>query len=166
MSVMTSVMSSAGHGGAHPPSHTSHASTGSGGAGTSADHQHIPGETEHEFINKALGRIGTHAGVFGMLVVHPATGRILHKTGFNNSTELCEKWNDSIMSFVDVAASTVRTLDHTDDITFLRMQWRQKHIIVCPDPHREYIILVVQDQMSVSPPEGAGHLVVDEKATK
>lgn len=163
---MSSLMStSTTQGGmASATSHMSHASSGSTGA--AVDHAHVFGETEHEFINKAIGRIGTHAGVFGMLIVHPGTGRILHRSGFNNNAELCDKWNDNIMSFVDVAASTVRTLDHSDDITFLRMQWRQKHIIVCPDPNREYVILVVQDEVHVQPPSNAGHIVQEEKNSK
>lgn len=112
-------------------------------------------ECEQQFVDKALKRISNHAGVYGLLVVSPNHGRILHKSGFENSTEICEKWADSLLSFLSVAASTVRTLDHTDDISFLRMQWRSKHIIVCPDPNREYTVIVVQEQVHQAAPEPA-----------
>ena len=113
-------------------------------------------ECEQKFVDKALKRIGTHAGVYGLLVVSPSHGRILHKSGFEDNKEITERWADSLLSFVSVAASTVRTLDHTDDITFLRMQWREKHIIVCPDPNREYTVIVVQNQVHQVAPEAVG----------
>ena len=120
-------------------------------------------DCEQEFINQSLARISTHAGVYGLLVVHPAQGRVLHKAGFNNSTEECDRWAHSVLSFLAVAASTVRTLDHTDDLTFLRMQWRRKHIIVCPDPHRDYTIIVVQDAVHQAAPEPADMLALDAR---
>ncbi len=110
-------------------------------------------ESEQRFVDKALKRIAGHPGVYGLLVVNPHSGRILHKSGFENSSEICERWADSLLSFLSVAASTVRTLDHTDDITFLRMQWREKHITICPDPNREYTVVVVQEQVHQLPPD-------------
>ena len=110
-------------------------------------------ESEQRFVDKALKRIAGHPGIYGLLVVNPHNGRILHKSGFENSSEITEKWADSLLSFLSVAASTIRTLDHTDDITFLRMQWRERHIIVCPDTNREYTIIVVQEQAHQLPPD-------------
>jgi hypothetical protein len=102
-------------------------------------------ECEQEFISKALSRIAGHTGVFGLLVVHPSSGRVLHQAGFGDDAAVAKKWKEEMLSFVAVAASTVRTLDHSDDLTFLRMQWMRRHVVVCPDPNREYTIVCVQN---------------------
>jgi hypothetical protein len=105
---------------------------------------------EQAAIEASLARIGAHKGVYGMLVAHPTTGEIYRTAGFENDKRIAKKWCEKLLSLAGVAASTVRTIDYEDDLAFLRMQWRQRHIIVCPDPDHAYTIIVVQDQQLVT----------------
>ena len=105
---------------------------------------------EQAAIEAALARIGGHQGVYGLVVVQPSSGEILRMSGFDNDKRLAARWAEKLLSLAHVTASTVRTIDHEDDLAFLRMQWRLRHIIVCPDPDRAYTIIVVQDQRLVS----------------
>ena len=102
--------------------------------------------THQAVIKASLSRISAHKGVVGYMVLSPKDGHILESVGFNNNKEFVSLYAEKLHAFVSLTQSTVRSLDHTDELTFLRMRWRQREIIIAPDLNKEYCLIVIQDQ--------------------
>lgn len=103
-------------------------------------------ETQLQVVRQTLLRIAGHKGVVGYMVLSPKDGSIMECVGFNNDRKLTEQYADKLFGLVALTQSTVRTLDHDDDLTFLRMRWRLREILISPDLSKEYVLVVVQDQ--------------------
>lgn len=101
---------------------------------------------QQQVIKATLARIASHKGVLGYVVVHPKDGRMLDFAGFGGSADQAAKFADHLHQYTSVVQSTVRLLDFDDDLTFLRMRWRNREIIAAPDLNKEYVLFVVQDQ--------------------
>jgi hypothetical protein len=101
---------------------------------------------QQQVAQDTLARIGAHKGVLGYLVLHPKSGHLLHAHGFSDDKALIESYRDKLHSFMMASHSVVRSLDHDDALTFLRMRWRQREIIMAPDhAHHDYVLIVVHD---------------------
>lgn len=96
-------------------------------------------------VRETLARIAKHEGVLGYAVVNPRDGRIFEFAGFQNNKVMAEDFVDTLMSFLSVTQSMVRIIDRDDELTFLRMRWRHREIIIAPD--KEYALIVVQDKV-------------------
>jgi dynein light chain roadblock-type len=103
-------------------------------------------ETQVQVVRQTLLRIAGHKGVVGYMVLNPKDGSIVECVGFNNDRKLTESYADKLFGFVHLAQSTVRTLSNEDDLTFLRMRWRLREILIAPDLNKEFMLIVVQDQ--------------------
>lgn len=97
-------------------------------------------------VRQTLLRIAGHKGVLGYMILNPRDGDVVECVGFNNDRKMTELYADKLFGFVSLTQSTVRTLAHDDDLTFLRMRWRLREILIAPDLNKEYILIVVQDQ--------------------
>ena len=101
---------------------------------------------QQQVVQDTLTRIGAHKGVVGYLVLHPKNGHLLHSQGFNDDKATIESYREKLHAFMVASHSVVRSLDHDDALTFLRMRWRQREIIIAPDhAHHEYVLVVVHD---------------------
>lgn len=103
-------------------------------------------ETQRQVVRSTLLRIGGHKGVVGYMILNPKDGSVMECVGFGNDKALTEKYADILLGFVQLTVSTVRTLDRDDDLTFLRMRWRLREILIAPDLNSDYTLVVVQDQ--------------------
>ncbi len=108
--------------------------------------QQLERETQRQVVRSTLLRIGCHKGVVGYMVLNPKDGSVMECVGFGNDKSMSERYADVLYSFVQLTQSTVRTLDRDDDLTFMRMRWRLREILIVPDLNKEYTLVVVQDQ--------------------
>ncbi|GMI37934.1 hypothetical protein TrCOL_g5138 [Triparma columacea] len=90
-------------------------------------------------VEETLARIQSHKGVKGVL--------ICTKSGSAVRSSLppaeTETYAALITQLALKAASVARTLDPTDDLTFLRIRSRKHEVMVAPD--KEYLLVVVQN---------------------
>jgi dynein light chain roadblock-type len=101
---------------------------------------------QQKVVTDTLARIGSHKGVVGFLVLQPKSGHLLHATGFGDDKNVIEAHREKLHAFLHASHSVVRSLDHNDSLTFLRMRWRQREIIMAPDyQNGEYVLIVVHD---------------------
>ena len=129
--------------------------------------------TQQAVVQETLGRIAKHKGVFGYLVLNPKDGSILQSAGFEGKKGLMEAYAERLGAYATLAHSMVRTLDHRDQFTFMRLRMRfdtskmspeeaakrkgtTREVILAPDPDRErkdYLLVVVQDCPTARPVE-------------
>jgi dynein light chain roadblock-type len=95
-------------------------------------------------VEDTLNRIAHHRGVVGYFVIEPQKGKLLSFAGFNGSTREAHRYVEKLRGFIDLAASTVRTIDWRDEMTFLRISCGDVDILVAPDANKEYTMVVVQ----------------------
>ncbi|AAZ13459.1 dynein light chain 2B, cytoplasmic, putative [Trypanosoma brucei gambiense DAL972] len=96
-------------------------------------------------VEEVLLRIAKHEGVVGYLVLNPADGRVMRYSGFSSDERKVKKYADKINGFTALAASTIRTIDWKDDLTFLRMGLGLTEILIAPDVNKQYVLIVVQE---------------------
>lgn len=101
-------------------------------------------EVRVEMVGEILDRISKHKGVVGYFVIEPQSGKILSFSGFGNSSRKVSQYVEKLKGFIDLAASTIRTIDWRDRMTFLRISCEKQDILVAPDLHNEYTMVVVQ----------------------
>ncbi|XP_013775992.1 dynein light chain roadblock-type 2-like [Limulus polyphemus] len=90
-------------------------------------------------VEETLKRIQTHKGVIGIIIVN--SEGIPIKTTLDNSTTV--QYAGLITQLADKARSTVRDIDPTNDLTFLRIRSKKHEIMVAPD--KEYLLIVIQN---------------------
>lgn len=95
-------------------------------------------------VEDTLSRIASYQGVIGYFVIHPESGRILKYEGFEDSPKGVRRYAGKLKGLIDVASSTVRTLDWRDSMTFMRMSYGEMDILVAPDLEKQYTLVVVQ----------------------
>jgi len=98
-------------------------------------------------VESTLHRIVGHRGVAGYVVMSKE-GSVMRAVGFEDNRDMVKKYATRMFQFTQLAHSVVRTLDFDDELTFLRMRWRHREIILAPDSNREYILLVVHDKIT------------------
>ncbi|XP_076370847.1 dynein light chain roadblock-type 2-like isoform X2 [Tachypleus tridentatus] len=79
-------------------------------------------------VEETLKRIQTHKGVIGIIIVN--SEGIPIKTTLDNSTTV--QYAGLITQLADKARSTVRDIDPTNDLTFLRIRSKKHEIMVAP----------------------------------
>ncbi|KEG14025.1 dynein light chain 2B, cytoplasmic [Trypanosoma grayi] len=103
-------------------------------------------EREHRIktVEEILLRIAAHEGVIGYLVLNPADGSILKHSGFASDDSKMLTYAEKMDGLTNLAASTVRTIDWKDDLTFLRLSVGLTDILIAPDVDKQYTLVVVQ----------------------
>ncbi|EPY41961.1 dynein light chain roadblock-type [Angomonas deanei] len=95
-------------------------------------------------IEETLKRIAGHRGVVGYYVTDPTTGKVLKYDGFGDNVKDVRRYVDALKGFIAVASSTIRTIDSSNEMTFLRMSYGAFEVMVAPDVDKQYILVVVQ----------------------
>lgn len=95
-------------------------------------------------VEDSLKRIVSHKGVVGYYVTDPASGRLLKYAGFGESSKEARRYVDALKGFISLAQSTVRTIDWSDEMSFLRLSYGAFDIMVAPDLEKKYTLVVVQ----------------------
>jgi len=93
-------------------------------------------------VEETIKRISSHKGVIGLIVVNQEGIPI--RTTLDNSTTL--QYAGLIHQLTAKARSTVRDIDPTNDLTFLRIRSKKHEIMVTPE--REYMLIVIQNPAS------------------
>ncbi|CAJ1011119.1 putative Roadblock/LC7 domain containing protein [Leishmania naiffi] len=101
-------------------------------------------EAHLQNVEDTLNRIAHHKGVLGYFIMEPQKGKLLSFAGFRGSSREAYRYADTLKGFIDVTASTVRTIDWNDEMTFLRISCGSVDILVAPDTNKEYTMVVVQ----------------------
>ncbi|KAK7114106.1 dynein light chain roadblock-type 2-like [Littorina saxatilis] len=89
-------------------------------------------------VEEVLKRIQGHKGVIGTIVINQ--DGIPIRTTLDNSTTV--QYAGLLCSLTQKARSTVRDLDPSNDLTFLRIR-SKKNEIMCA-PCSEYLLVVIQ----------------------
>lgn len=110
-------------------------------------------KVNQEVIRNTLSRIASHKGVLGYLFLRPKDGQLMDAVGFNDDKALIELYSTKLYNLINLAQSVVRTINHTEEVTFLRMRYGLREAIVAPDLNKEYILVVIQDQLAAPEPE-------------
>jgi len=93
-------------------------------------------------VEETIKRISSHKGVIGLIVVNQEGIPI--RTTLDNSTTL--QYAGLIHQLTAKARSTVRDIDPTNDLTFLRIRSKKHEIMVTPE--KEYMLIVIQNPAS------------------
>ncbi|CAI9744501.1 dynein light chain roadblock-type 2 [Octopus vulgaris] len=89
-------------------------------------------------VEETLKRIQSHKGVQGIIVINQEGIPI--RTTMDNSTTV--QYAGLILELTSKARSTVRDIDPSNDLTFLRIRSKKHEIMVAPD--KDYLLIVVQ----------------------
>jgi len=89
-------------------------------------------------VEETLKRLVAHKGVIGTIVVN--TDGVPIKSTLDNATTV--QYSGLLNNLVD-QAKTIKELDPTNDLTFLRIRTKKHEIMVAPD--RDYILIVIQN---------------------
>ncbi|KAL8596827.1 Dynein light chain roadblock-type 2 [Nucella lapillus] len=89
-------------------------------------------------VEETLKRIQSHKGVIGTIVIN--SEGIPIRTSLDNSTTV--QYAGLLCQLTLKARNSVRDLDPTNDLTFLRIR-SKKNEIMCA-PHNEYLLVVIQ----------------------
>ena len=90
-------------------------------------------------IEETIKRIQSHKGVKGVLIMN-SDGIPIRS---NLSTEDTEVYAALISQLSIKATSIVRTLDDSDELSFLRIRSKKHEIMVAPD--KDYVLVVIQN---------------------
>ena len=90
-------------------------------------------------IDETIKRIQSHKGVKGVLIMN-SDGIPIRS---NLSPEETEIYAALISQLAIKASSVVRTLEDTDELSFLRIRSKKHEIMVAPD--KDYILVVIQN---------------------
>jgi len=91
-------------------------------------------------VEETLNRIKTHKSVHGIVIVN-SDGNIIRTTFGPERKEEGEAIAKSIPLLCAKARSTVRDLDPTNDLTFLRIKSKNNEIMIAPD--KDFMLIVV-----------------------
>eukprot|EP00753_Platysulcus_tardus_P015601 PLAT5120.1.p2 GENE.PLAT5120.1~~PLAT5120.1.p2 ORF type:complete len:113 (-),score=27.95 PLAT5120.1:103-411(-) len=90
-------------------------------------------------VEETLKRIESHRGVQGILIVNNDGVAIRS----NLSEEDTTNYSALISELATKARSVIRSLDPTNDLTFLRMRSMKHEIMVAPD--KDFLLIVIQN---------------------
>jgi dynein light chain roadblock-type len=90
-------------------------------------------------VEETLTRIQSHRGVVGVLIL-TSSGTAIRSSLPPAETD---QYAALISQLATKASSVARTLDPSDDLTFLRIRSRNHEIMVAPD--KEYLLIVIQN---------------------
>ncbi|CAI5440644.1 unnamed protein product [Caenorhabditis angaria] len=90
-------------------------------------------------FEETIRRLQSEKGVSGIIVVDVA-GRVIHTTMDNDATQLHAAF---LQQLTEKTKTTIRELDSSNDLTFLRLRTKKNEIMIAPD--KDNVILVVKD---------------------
>jgi len=90
-------------------------------------------------IEETIKRIQSHKGVKGVLIM--STEGIPIRS--NLSAEDTEVYAALVSQLSIKSSSVIRTLDDTDELSFLRIRSKKHEIMVAPD--KDYVLVVIQN---------------------
>ncbi|KAH7815593.1 dynein light chain, roadblock-type [Monocercomonoides exilis] len=90
-------------------------------------------------VEDTIKRICNHKGVTGCMVFN--NQGIIIRTSLEQ--RLTIHYAALVTQLVHNAKSTVKKLDETDDLTFIRLRTGKNEILIAPD--RDYILVVIQN---------------------
>ncbi len=90
-------------------------------------------------VEETLKRIQSHKGVQGVIIMN-AEGVAIKST---LSPEETENYTSTVSQLALKGSSLVRTLDDSDELTFLRIRSKKQEIMIAPD--KEYCLVVIQN---------------------
>ena len=90
-------------------------------------------------VEETLKRIQSHKGVTGVIVVNQEGIPI--RSTLDNATTV--QYAGLIHQLTAKSRTTVRDLDPTNDLSFLRIRTVKHEIMVAPD--KDYLLIVIQD---------------------
>lgn len=90
-------------------------------------------------VEETIKRISSHKGVKGVLIIN-SNGIPIRSS---MSEEDTDNYAAQVSQLVMKAAGAVRTLDDSDDLSFLRIRSKKHEIMIAPD--QNYVLVVVQD---------------------
>eukprot|EP00727_Mastigamoeba_balamuthi_P001672 m51a1_g11501 putative dynein light chain roadblock-type 2-like (160) ;mRNA; r:2678-4989 len=94
-------------------------------------------------VEETLKRIESHKGVVGVVIVNSA-GVPIRSTLDNTETQ---QYAALVTQLASKARSTVRDLDPSNDLTFLRVRSKKHEIMIAPE--KEYTLIVIQNPSAV-----------------
>ncbi|CAI8016203.1 Dynein light chain roadblock-type 2 [Geodia barretti] len=90
-------------------------------------------------VEESLKRIQSHPGVVGVVIVNQ--DGIPIRTTMDNATTV--QYAGLLHSLAAKTKTTVRDLDPSNELMFLRIRTNKHEIMVAPD--KEYLLIVIQD---------------------
>jgi len=90
-------------------------------------------------VEDIVKRLQAHKGVQGIIIVNQ--DGIPIRTTLDNSTTV--QYAGLVHQLAVKARSTVRDIDPTNDLTFLRLRSKKHEIMIAPD--KDYILIVIQN---------------------
>ncbi|XP_054721099.1 dynein light chain roadblock-type 1-like [Uloborus diversus] len=90
-------------------------------------------------VDETIKRIQSHKGVIGIIILN--SDGIPIKTTMDNNTTI--EYAGLMTNFVEKARRTVKDLDSSNELTFLRVRSKKNEILIAPD--KEYFLIVVQN---------------------
>ena len=94
-------------------------------------------------VEETLKRIQSHKGVKGVLIMSNEGIPIRS----NMSDADTENYAALVSQLAFKASGVVRTLDDTDELTFLRVRSKKHEIMIAPD--KDYCLVVIQNPQEV-----------------
>jgi len=91
-------------------------------------------------IEETVNRIRNHKSVQGLLICN-AEGKIIRNNFQSNPVK--ESIAKNIPQLAIKARNTIRDLDPSNDLTFLRIRSRDYEVMAAPD--KEFVLIVIQD---------------------
>lgn len=90
-------------------------------------------------VEETLKRLQSHKGVTGVIIVNQEGIPI--RTTLDNATTV--QYASQVQQLTAKSRCTVRDLDPTNDLCFLRLRTLKHEIMIAPD--KDYILIVIQD---------------------
>nr|XP_042895682.1 dynein light chain roadblock-type 2 isoform X2 [Parasteatoda tepidariorum] len=90
-------------------------------------------------IDETFKRIQSHKGVVGIIVLN--MDGIPIKSSMDSNTTI--EYAGLITHLLDKARQTVKELDNTNELTFLRIRTKKNELLIAPD--KEYMMIVIQN---------------------
>mmetsp|Transcript_24578 Transcript_24578/g.36070 ORF Transcript_24578/g.36070 Transcript_24578/m.36070 type:complete len:99 (+) Transcript_24578:96-392(+) len=90
-------------------------------------------------VEETIRRLKSHRGVEGILIVN-SEGQILKST---LTAEESAEHAALLSQLASKARSIVRTLDASNDLSFLRIRSKKNEILVAPD--KDFLLIVIQN---------------------
>jgi dynein light chain roadblock-type len=90
-------------------------------------------------IEETIKRIQSHKGVKGVMIMN-SDGIPIRS---NLSTDDTESYAALISQLAMKSSSVIRSLDDSDELSFLRIRSKRHEIMVAPD--KDYILVVIQN---------------------
>lgn len=90
-------------------------------------------------VDETLKRIQSHKGVLGIIILN--VDGVPIKSTMDNATTV--QYAGLITQLADKARRTIKDIDSTNDLTFLRVRSKKHEIMIAPD--KEYLLIVIQN---------------------